>query len=166
MKKFSDKTKSGVRRRRIGLIADTHNLLRPEALQFLRGSDLIVHAGDVCKPEILAALSDLAQARAVRGNNDQGEWAEAVPETLRLEIDDVGIFVIHDRSQLTIDPAALGLRVVIHGHSHKPHVEERDGVLYVNPGSAGPRRFRLPISAAEMCIVDGEVSIRLVDLTA
>ncbi len=139
---------------RIGLISDTHGLLRPEALAFLAGCDRIVHAGDVCDAAVLERLATIAPVTAVRGNNDLGDWARAVPEATSFTVDGVAVHVIHDVADLARWPAPPGTRVVIHGHSHKPTIVDRDGVLFVNPGSAGPRRFRLPISAAEL-IVDG-----------
>jgi putative phosphoesterase len=143
---------------RIGLVSDTHDLLRPEVLAYLRGSDHIVHAGDICGPQVLQALAALAPLTAVRGNNDQGSWAGALRETETVVLAGVTIHVLHDLKELVLPPAA---QVVVTGHSHKPAVQERDGVLYVNPGSAGPRRFKLPISAAELQIADGRVSARL-----
>lgn len=139
---------------RIGLISDTHGLLRPEALAYLQGSDYIVHGGDIGSPDILDQLARIAPVTAVRGNNDRDGWAMQVPETDFLQVRDLFIYALHDLALLDIDPAAAGVRVVVTGHSHKPLVDERDGVLYVNPGSAGPRRFTLPISAGEL-IVDG-----------
>ncbi len=149
---------------RVGLISDTHGLLRPEAVAWLRGSDHIVHAGDIVGAQILEQLRAIAPLTAVRGNNDHGAWADGVPETAALEIDGVSIFVLHDLAQLGMDARKAGHRVVIAGHSHKPRVEERDGVLYVNPGSAGPRRFTLPISAGELRIQGGQASARWVEL--
>jgi putative phosphoesterase len=149
---------------RIGLISDTHDLLRPEAVAFLAGSDRIIHAGDIVGASILAQLAAIAPLTAVRGNNDRGAWAGALATTEVLEVDGVGIYVLHDLAELDIDPAAAGFRVVVSGHSHRPLVEERAGVLYVNPGSAGPRRFRLPIAAAELLIEDARVEARLVTL--
>jgi putative phosphoesterase len=134
----------------IGLISDTHGLLRPQALDALRGSELIVHAGDVGKPEILASLREIAPVVAVRGNIDTAKWAKALPETSVAEAGDVLLYVLHDLHALDLNPAAAGLHVVVSGHSHKPEKFERDGVLYINPGSAGPRRFRLPISLARL----------------
>ena len=149
---------------RIGLISDTHGLLRPEALAFLAGSDHIVHAGDVGDPAILDALAAIAPVTAIRGNVDTDAWASRLPETTRVTIGGVTIHVLHDLAALDLKPHAHGIRVVVYGHSHKPSVIERDGVLYVNPGSAGPRRFRLPISAAELLIEGGSVTARGVDL--
>jgi len=150
---------------RIGLISDTHGLLRPEALAFLRGADRIVHGGDIGSAGILEALGAIAPVVAVRGNNDFGAWAGRVPETELVELAGVHLYVIHDLGQLDIDPAAAGVRVVVSGHSHRPAVEERDGVVYANPGSAGPRRFSLPVSAGELLIGDdGSVVARTVVL--
>jgi hypothetical protein len=140
---------------RIGLVSDTHGLMRAEVLEFLRGADHIVHGGDIGKPEILEALAALAPLTVVRGNTDRGAWADGIGETARLE--GVAIYAIHELSDLDIDPAAAGVRVVVYGHSHKPSVEHRDGVLYVNPGSAGPRRFSLPIAAGELVVNAGAV---------
>lgn len=149
---------------RIGLISDTHGLLRPQALDFLRGSDHIVHAGDITGPEILAPLAALAPLTVVRGNNDRGAWAAGLPETAVLRLGAVAIYVIHDLKELPLDPAAAGMRVVVSGHSHKPLRSARDGVLYVNPGSAGRRRFSLPISVGELLVEGGQVTARLVTL--
>ena len=135
---------------RIGLISDTHGLLRPEAVERLRGAAHIVHAGDIGALEVLAELRALAPLTAVRGNNDRALWARAVRVTETVQIGEVSVHVVHDLAELEIDPAAHGVRVVVSGHSHRPHIEERGGVLYVNPGSAGPRRFRLPIAVARL----------------
>ena len=149
---------------RVGLISDTHGLLRPEAKDFLRGSDCIVHAGDICDPQVLEELAALAPVTAVRGNNDFGAWAERLRETEVLQVGAIRLYAIHDLFLLDIEPGATGIRVVISGHSHKPHVAERSGVLFVNPGSAGPRRFKLPISAGELLIEGASVSARTVEL--
>lgn len=149
---------------RIGLISDTHGLLRPEALAFLQGCEHIVHGGDIGNPRILEQLAALAPVTAVRGNNDRDAWACAVPDTARVELQGLRLYVIHDLAELEIDPAAEGVRVVVCGHSHRPRAEERGGVWYVNPGSAGPPRFRLPISAAELNLDDGVVTPRIVEL--
>lgn len=135
---------------RIGLISDTHGLLRPQALEALRDSELIVHAGDVGKPEILTALGELAPVIAVRGNVDKEDWAKGLPETAVAEAGAVLLYVVHDVHALDLDPAAAGFRLVVSGHSHQPGKFERDGVLYINPGSAGPRRFHLPVSVARL----------------
>jgi len=149
---------------RVGLISDTHGLLRPEAVAFLRGCDHIVHGGDVGREEVLLQLAGIASLTAVRGNNDMGAWAEALAETELVEVCGVSIYALHDLALLEIDPSAAGVQVVVFGHSHNPVVEHRDGVVYVNPGSAGPRRFRLPISVAEIVIADGSLSARVVEL--
>lgn len=149
---------------RVGLISDTHGLLRREALDFLAGSDRIVHAGDIVDPAILDRLGEIAPLTAVRGNNDRGAWTRRVPETAVLEIEGISIYVLHDLAQLGVDPRMAGHRVVVAGHSHRPKVEERNGVLYVNPGSAGPRRFTLPICAGELRVAAGEVTARWVSL--
>jgi hypothetical protein len=149
---------------RVGLISDTHSLLRPEAVTFLRGSDYIVHAGDIGSPAILDELTALAPVTAVRGNNDRGSWAAGIPQSQILQADHVSIYVLHDLAELDLDPVAAGFQVVVSGHSHQPSVQERNGVLYVNPGSSGPRRFKLPISVAELNIAGHAVGARLVEL--
>lgn len=149
---------------RVGLISDTHGLLRPEALEFLAGSDHIVHGGDIGNPDILERLAAIAPLTVVRGNNDTAPWARTIPATARVDFGNVTLYAIHDLKELDIDPRAAGVRVVVSGHSHKPACSERDGVLYVNPGSAGRRRFSLPIAAAEL-IIDGDaVAVNLVTL--
>ena len=149
---------------RVGLISDTHGLLRPEALAFLQGSDLIVHAGDIGNAAILAELATLAPVTAVRGNNDHGPWADQIAETEMLAVGAIHVYVIHDFGKLEIDPKAAGVRVVIAGHSHHPTVSERDGVVFVNPGSAGPRRFRLPVAIGELRLDGHHVVARTLDL--
>jgi uncharacterized protein len=149
---------------RVGLISDTHGLLRPEAVAFLRGSDLIIHGGDIGHAGVLEELASLAPVTAVRGNNDTGPWAETVPETEMLQVGEVFIFVLHNIAELDLDPVAAGFQVVVSGHSHRPSVEERDGVLYVNPGSSGPRRFKLPVAVAELVVAGKSVQARLVEL--
>jgi uncharacterized protein len=149
---------------RVGLISDTHGLLRPEAKAFLQGSDHIVHGGDIGEPGILEELATIAPVTAIRGNNDNRGWAKQLRETEFLQVGGVLIYVIHDIAQLDIDPAAAGVRVVVFGHSHKPSIEERNGVLYVNPGSSGPRRFKLPIAVGELIVAGGSVSARTVEL--
>ena len=135
---------------RIGVISDTHGLMRPEALAALAGCELIVHGGDVGGREVLAALAKIAPVRAVRGNNDTGAWARALPATERIEVAGRVLYVIHDVKELDVDPAAAGIDVVIAGHSHRPRNETVDGVLFFNPGSAGPRRFSLPITVGRI----------------
>jgi putative phosphoesterase len=134
-------------------------MLRPQVVQFLEGCERIIHAGDICDGAILDRLSALAPVTAVRGNNDLGNWAEALHETELVQVDEVGIYVIHDLAQLNIESPALGIDIVVSGHSHKPHAYRRDGVLYVNPGSVGPRRFSLPVAAAELLIDGTEVTV-------
>jgi putative phosphoesterase len=151
---------------RVGLISDTHGVLRPQALAQLRGVDHIVHAGDVGDAAILARLAELAPVTAVRGNNDHGAWAEALPETATLRAGGVAIHVIHDLKRLDVDAAAAGYDAVIAGHSHRPACTRRDGVLYVNPGSAGPRRFTLPIAVGELRIVDGKLHADIIELAS
>ena len=148
---------------RVGLISDTHGLLRPEAKAFLQGSNYIVHAGDICDPGILEELAVIAPVTAVRGNNDRGSWAGRLRETEFLQVGEVFVYAIHDLHQLDIEPSAAGVHVVVSGHSHKPWVEERGGVLYVNPGSSGPRRFKLPIAAGELIVTGRSVSARIVE---
>ena len=149
---------------RIALISDTHGLLRPEALDFVRGADHIVHAGDICDAAILEALAAIAPLTAVRGNNDHGAWAERLPATALVPLGDVLLYAIHDLAEIDLDPCSAGVHAVVSGHSHKPLVRTRDGVVYVNPGSAGPRRFTLPISVGELLVVDGAVTARTVTL--
>jgi putative phosphoesterase len=149
----------------IGLISDTHGLLRPQALQALDGSDLIIHAGDVGNPEILEALKTLAPVFAVRGNVDTEPWALALPETEVIEIDPATIYVLHDVHALDLDPVAAGFRVIVSGHSHKPARADHGGVLFLNPGSAGPRRFDLPVSVARLDVSETPWKYDVIDLT-
>jgi len=154
----------GIARIRVGLVPDTHNLLRPEAIAFLRGCDHIVHAGDIMDAALLDEFGRLAPLTAVRGNNDRGDWAKHLREVEIVTLGEVTLCAIHDLAQLDIDLARAGIDVVVSGHSHKPLVERRRGALFVNPGSAGPRRFRLPIAAAELVIEGRSVSARIVEL--
>ena len=149
---------------RIGLISDTHGLLRPQALAALGGSDLIIHAGDVGKPEVLAALRKLAPVVAVRGNVDTSHWADVLPETAVAEAGSVRLYVLHDLHALDLNPAAAGFHVVVSGHSHQPGKFTRDGVLYINPGSAGPRRFQLPVSVARLNLEHRPFEVEFVEL--
>lgn len=146
---------------RIGLISDTHGLLRPEARLALSGVDRIIHAGDICNAELLDELARIAPVIAVRGNNDRGSWAQRLPQQAVVEIGGVKLCVVHDLQELSIDPKAEGIKVVISGHSHRPSSKMESGVLYINPGSAGPRRFRLPISIGFLEIADGAAKARL-----
>ncbi len=147
-------------RARVGLISDTHGLLRPEALAFLRGANQIIHAGDIGDAELLDRLAAIAPVTVVRGNNDTESWAEHIPLTQRLVVADVHILVVHDLKTLSAVP--LQVRVVVSGHSHKPLIERRGDVLFVNPGSAGRRRFKLPI--AELIIDSGQIEPRIHEL--
>lgn len=146
---------------RVGLISDTHNLLRIEARLALKGVDHIIHAGDICDAVVLRELEAIAPVTAVRGNNDRGAWAEALHERERIEIGGVAIYVVHDLHDLDVAPETAGIKAVITGHSHRPLMKMENGVLYINPGSAGPRRFTLPISIGFLEIADGRVKGRL-----
>lgn len=148
----------------IGLISDTHGLLRPEVLAALQGCERIIHAGDIGKPAVLDGLRALAPVDAIRGNIDTADWAQALPDRLDLQVGDLRVHVLHDLKELDIDPQAAGIDVVIAGHSHQPNIERRDGVLYINPGSAGPRRFRLPISLALLRLEGGNAQAELIRL--
>jgi uncharacterized protein len=150
----------------IGLISDTHGLLRKEAVEALRGSDLILHAGDVGKPEILEELKKIAPVVAVRGNVDKDGWAQTLPETAVAEAGAVMIYVLHDVKALDLNPIAAGFHIVVSGHSHKPGKTERDGVLYINPGSAGPRRFQHPITVARLKLGRVPYEVEFVNLEA
>ena len=150
--------------RRIGLISDTHGLLRDEAVEALRSSDLILHAGDVGKPEIVDALRTVAPVIAVRGNVDQDSWASALPATAVAETDSALIYILHDLKELDLDPVAAGFRVVVSGHSHKPARSEHSGILYINPGSAGPKRFNLPTTIARLDLAANPWKVDFVDI--
>ena len=149
----------------VGVISDTHGLVRPEAIAVLRGSDLIVHAGDVGKPEVLQELRKIAPTIAVRGNNDKGAWAASLPLTEVVEVGPHFLYVLHELSDLDLDPAAAEIAAVITGHSHKPSAEKRDGVLYLNPGSAGPRRFKLPVAVAKIYVAGRKFEHEIIELT-
>jgi putative phosphoesterase len=151
---------------RIGVISDTHGLLRPEAVAALRGSDLILHAGDIGAPAILDELAALAPLAAVRGNNDEAAWARSLPETAEVAVEGLRIYLLHDINRLALDPRASGYHVVVAGHSHRPRKERRRGVLYFNPGSAGPRRFRLPIALGRLWISREGIRAEVVTLAA
>jgi putative phosphoesterase len=148
---------------RIGLIADTHGLLRAEAVQALGGVDRIIHAGDIGGPEVIEALRAIAPVHAVRGNNDRGTWGGELPPRLDLQLGGVRIRVLHDVKELDVDPDA-GIEVVVSGHSHKPSVVRRQGILFVNPGSAGPRRFRLPVTLGYLTLAPGAVEAEIREL--
>ncbi len=149
---------------RVGLVSDTHGLLRPEARAFLARSDYIIHGGDIGSAQILEELAALAPLVAVRGNNDHQAWALRLPETEMMRVGGVFVYVIHDISQLDIEPRAAKVRVIVSGHSHKPVVVQREGVLYVNPGSCGPKRFKLPVSVGELLVRGTHVRARTIDL--
>ena len=152
---------------KVGLISDTHGLLRPEALAAMRGCERIVHAGDIGNREVLQALQSLAPVTVVAGNNDRAPWAEGIPLTATLEVAGARIFVLHDLHELDLDPAREGFAAVVSGHSHQPLVREEAGVLFVNPGSAGPRRFRLPVSVGYLHVAPGaRVRAELAELSS
>lgn len=148
----------------VGVISDTHGLLRPEAFAALRGSDLIIHAGDIGRPEIIDQLRALAPAHAVRGNVDTQAWAAKLPSTEAVEVGSLLLWLLHDIAELDLDPVAAGFAAVIFGHSHKPSIDTRDGVLYLNPGSAGPRRFRLPVTVARLRVSGQAIRPEIVEL--
>jgi putative phosphoesterase len=148
----------------IGIISDTHSLLRPEALTALRGSDYIIHAGDIGDPDILKKLGEIAPLTAIRGNVDREPWAQKVPATDVLEVEGVSIYILHNLNELDLKPEAAGFAVVVCGHSHVPKQEAKKGVLYFNPGSAGPRRFRLPVTIGRLKVKRGKVSGEIVEL--
>ena len=148
----------------VGVIADTHGLLRPEAVAALQGADLILHAGDVGPAVILDELRAIAPTTAVRGNVDTGMWATALPLSDVVSVGGLELYMLHDRASLDLDPAAAGFAAVIFGHSHRPGAELRNGVLYLNPGSAGPRRFTLPVTIARLTIEDGRLTHQIVEL--
>jgi uncharacterized protein len=151
-------------RKLVGVVSDSHGLIRPEALQALRHSELIIHCGDVGDPSVLKALRKIAPVRAIRGNNDHGGWADRLPERDLVRIESQFIYVLHNLAELDLDLAASGVTAVLSGHSHKPVVERRGGVLFLNPGSAGPRRFKLPITVATLTLRSGRWMARIVPL--
>jgi uncharacterized protein len=148
----------------IGLISDTHGLIRSEAVEALQGVELIIHAGDIGKPEVIAALKAIAPVLPIKGNNDIGAWAHRFPKTKLLKSGNTRLFIIHNVQELDCDPVARGYQVVVSGHSHKPSVSTRDGVLFVNPGSAGPRRFKLPVAVGKLFIEDNRVNAEIIEL--
>ena len=148
----------------IGVISDTHGLLRPEAIAALRGSEHIIHAGDIDDPDILTQLAEIAPVTAVRGNVDIAPWAKKVPATNVLEVGSVLIYVLHNLDDLDLKPEAAGFAAVIYGHTHVPKQETKHGVLYFNPGSAGPRRFKLPVSVGKLVIEEGKLRGKIVKL--
>jgi hypothetical protein len=148
----------------IGVISDTHGLLRPEAQTALRGSEHILHAGDIGAPEIIPALEKIAPITAIRGNVDREPWTKRFPETEAIELAGMHFYILHDLNALDLDPQAAGFAAVISGHSHQPKQEFKNGVLYFNPGSAGPKRFKLPVTVGRLEIIDRKVSSKIIDL--
>jgi putative phosphoesterase len=148
----------------IGVISDTHGLVRPEAIVALKGSELILHAGDIGKPEVLTSLASIAPVMAIRGNNDRGAWAKKLPDILQLRVNGLGIYIIHNVNELEADPVTQGFRAVISGHSHKPSMTNLDGVMFLNPGSAGPRRFKLPVVVARLSIQKQKLHAAIIEL--
>jgi putative phosphoesterase len=148
----------------IGVLSDTHGLVRPEAARALEGCDLLVHAGDIGTPEVLAQLGEIAPTVAVRGNVDSGDWADSLAETELVECGTRSLYLLHDLGELDLDPVAARMDVVISGHSHRPAVSEKAGVLYLNPGSAGPRRFELPVSLARIRVTPRRIRPELITL--
>jgi putative phosphoesterase len=148
---------------RIGVISDTHGLLRAEALAALRGSEMILHAGDIGKAEVLEALETIAPVIAIRGNNDRGSWAQKLPDIWRLRVNGCGICVVHNVRELKRDPAG-DFQLVVSGHSHKPSAVRRGGVFYLNPGSAGPRRFTLPVSVARLNVRRNRLRVKIIEI--
>jgi len=150
---------------KVGVISDTHGLLRPEAVELLRGSEHIIHAGDIGSAEIIPALEKIAPVTAIRGNVDTQPWARRFAETEVVELEGLHIYVIHDANALDLNPKAAGFAAVISGHSHQPKQEIKDGVLYFNPGSAGPRRFKLPISVGRLEITEGNLHAEILPIS-
>ena len=148
----------------VGVISDTHGLVRDEALAALRGVEMILHAGDIGAPDVIPRLEEIAPVKAVRGNNDRDPWARGIPETDVVQVGGIQIYILHNLAEIDLDPAAAGFQVVVSGHSHVPKSERRAGVLYLNPGSAGPRRFTLPISLARLRVAGNSVEPELVTL--
>jgi len=148
----------------VGVISDTHGLMRREALAALQGSDLIIHAGDVGNPDVITQLTGIAPTHAVRGNVDNGDWAAGLPLTELVEVGERLLFVLHAISQLDLDPAVAGFAAVVFGHSHQPLIETRQGVLFLNPGSAGPRRFKLPVTVARVALAGPQMRPEIVEL--
>jgi uncharacterized protein len=148
----------------IGLISDTHGLIRPQAIEALQGVELIIHAGDIGKPEVVSVLKDVAPVAAIKGNIDSGAWAKLLPDTKLVKAGGMRLYIIHNVKELECDPVARGFHVVVSGHSHKPSISTRDGVLFVNPGSAGPRRFKLPIAVGKLFIQNKQVNAEIIEL--
>ena len=146
------------------MVSDTHGVMRPEALAALRNSELIIHAGDIGSPDVLSALEQIAPVLAIRGNNDRDSWARNLPDILFVRVNAIGVQVIHNLNELKIKPASTEFQVVISGHSHKPLVATKDGILFINPGSAGPRRFKLPIAVARLNIQREKRQAKIVEI--
>ena len=153
-----------LKRGAVGIISDTHGLLRPEALAALKGSELIIHAGDIGKPEVLESLASITPVIAIRGNNDRGPWMKKLPDVFNAEINGVRIHVIHNVKEMADDPRVDGFKLVVSGHSHKPSVIEENEVLFINPGSAGPRRFKLPVTVARLNLGGKNPGARIIEL--
>lgn len=151
--------------KRIGVISDTHGLVRPQAIEALAGVDLILHAGDIGNQQVLDTLNQIAPVVAVRGNNDKGDWAISLSDWEVVDVGSISIYMLHDVKEIDISPSGAGFHVVVSGHSHRPSVEDRRGVLYVNPGSAGPRRFNLPISLAHLHIAGDKAQANIIELS-
>lgn len=150
---------------RIGVISDTHGLIRPQAIQALQNVSMILHAGDIGNQEVLDTLSQIAPVFAVRGNNDKGDWAQALPDWEVVEVGNVSIYMLHNLNEIDISPSGAGFQVVVSWHSHQPSVTHQRGVLYVNPGSAGPRRFTLPVSLAHLQVVGETAQANIIELS-
>ncbi len=148
----------------IGVISDTHGLLRPQAVAALQGVEIIVHAGDLGGPEVLARLTSIAPVQAVRGNTDKGDWARSLPLNRVVAVGGLHLYVLHNLYELDLDPGAAGLAAVIYGHSHQPSLERQNGVLYLNPGAAGPRRFTLPVTLALLRVRDAALEVEFIKL--
>ena len=148
----------------VGIISDTHGLVRPEAVRALKGSELLIHAGDIGNPQVIEQLHEIAPTFVVRGNNDRGAWAAGLPVTQVVEVGELLSYVLHEISQLDVDPAIAGFAAVVSGHSHQPSIQFRDGVLYLNPGSAGPRRFSLPVTVARVHVSGRQMRPEIVEL--
>jgi uncharacterized protein len=148
----------------VGVISDTHGLVRPEAVRALKGSELLIHAGDIGNPQVIEQLHEIAPTFVVRGNNDRGAWAADLPVTQVVEVGELLFYVLHEISQLDVDPAVAGFAAVVSGHSHQPSIQFRDGVLYLNPGSAGPRRFSLPVAVARVHVSGRQMRPEIVEL--
>lgn len=148
----------------VGIISDTHGLLRPEAVDVLQGSELVIHAGDIGSANVVERLLEIAPVVAIRGNVDTGEWAARFPEDEVIRVQDKLFYVLHNLNEIDLDPVAAGFDVVISGHSHKPLINKKDGVLYVNPGSAGPRRFKLPVAVAMLRVTSEDIQAHIQEL--